>query len=182
MQAKSGARPFCPCAKQTTIIEGRGFEAPEYANGEDVVSATYAMKNGLSVGQELELDLYRSKLTTRLVAKEGLFASYKVANVHEPCKEENRLGIKRNYRIVGIYSAPEFETGEISFYADTIFVPKASVPNAANYEVLGNRLLYSVILENGKATSLKRRSKRETAATWLPTTIRITTSWPKRLT
>lgn len=135
------------------IIEGRGFEAPEYANGEDVclVSATYAMKNGLSVGQELELDLYRSKLTTRLVAKEGLFASYKVANVHEPCKEENRLGIKKNYRIVGIYSAPEFETGEISFYADTIFVPKASVPNAANYEVLGNRLLYSVILENGKA-------------------------------
>lgn len=53
---------------------------------------------------------------------------------------------------------------------------------AANYEVLGNRLLYSVILENGKATSLKRRSKRETAATCLPTTIRITTSWPKRLT
>lgn len=53
---------------------------------------------------------------------------------------------------------------------------------AANYEVLGNRLLYSVILKTARPTSLKQRSKRETAATWLPTTIRITTSWPKRLT
>ena len=135
------------------IIEGRSFEAPEYANGEDVclVSATYAMKNGLSVGQELELDLYRSQLTTRTVLMGEITVVQALANVHEPCKEEHRLGIKKNYRIVGIYSAPEFETGEISFYADTIFIPKASVPNAANYEVLGNRLLYSVILENGKA-------------------------------
>ena len=37
------------------IIEGRSFEAPEYANGEDVclVSAAYAMKNGLSVGDSI---------------------------------------------------------------------------------------------------------------------------------
>lgn len=134
------------------IIEGRSFEAPEYANGENVclVSATYAMKNGLSVGQELELDLYRSQIRTRTVFQSSSAVEMVPANIHEPCKEQNRLGIKKNYRIVGIYSAPEFETGEISFYADTIFIPKASVPNAANYEVLGSRLLYSVILENGK--------------------------------
>lgn len=134
------------------IIEGRSFEAPEYANGENVclVSATYAMKNGLSVGQELELDLYRSQIRTRTVFQSSSAVEMVPANIHEPCKEQNRLGIKKNYRIVGIYSAPEFETGEISFYADTIFIPKASAPNAANYEVLGSRLLYSVILENGK--------------------------------
>ncbi len=134
------------------IIEGRSFEAAEYANGEEVclVSAAYAMKNGLAVGQELELDLYRSQIKTRTVFQSSLAVEMVPANIHEPCKEQNRLGIKKNYRIVGIYSAPEFETGEISFYADTIFIPKASVPNAANYEVLGSRLLYSVILENGR--------------------------------
>ena len=76
-------------------------------------------------------------------------------NVYEPCKEENRLNIKKDYQIVGIYSAPEFATGEHAFSANTIFAPKTSVPNAKRYEDLSDCLLYSAILENGSSDAFE---------------------------
>lgn len=144
-----------------SIFEGRSFDAAEYANGEEVclVSAAYALKNGLSVGQTIEMDFYKSKLTTRPIFEGEVGASQTWANIYAPCKEENRLGIKKNYKIVGIYSAPEFKSGETSFYADTIFIPKASIPGAEAYEQLDNRLLYSLILENGKADEFEAALK-----------------------
>ena len=144
-----------------SIFEGRSFEPSDYANGEDVclVSAAYALKNGLSVGDSIEMDFYKSALTTRTIAEGEIGVSQAQANIYEPCKEENRLGIKKNYKIVGIYSAPEFKSGETSFYADTIFAPKTSVPGAEAYEQINNRLLYSLILENGKAGEFEAAMK-----------------------
>ena len=68
---------------------------------------------------------------------------------HNPLQESNRIGYKADYTIVGIYSAPEYEFGATSFYADTIFVPKASVPNAEEYENPSLPLLNFVVLMNG---------------------------------
>ena len=49
------------------ILEGRSFEAEEYADGEAVclVSAAYALKNNLSVGDTVNLDLYQAELGFR---------------------------------------------------------------------------------------------------------------------
>lgn len=115
-----------------------------------IVSAAYALKNGLSVGASIELDFYRARLGTLPVLAGDVMPSTVQCNVFEPCKEENRLNIKKPYRIVGIYTAPEFATGEHAFSANTIFIPKASIPNAERYENINRCLLYSLVLENGR--------------------------------
>ena len=144
-----------------TVFDGRSFEPQEYANGENVclVSVSYAIKNGLSVGQTVELDLYGSTIRTRDVLSGDISPTWVECNVYEPCKEENRLGVKKDYKIIGIYSAPDFGAGEQNFTANTIFIPKASVPNADRYEDLNFCLLYSLILENGKADEFEAALK-----------------------
>lgn len=129
-----------------SLVEGRHFEAAEYANGEAVclVSAAYANKNNLSVGDVINLDFYQSQLKYRRFLESPIL-------IHGPCRPDNRLGVQKDYKIVGIYTAPEFEYGQHSFQGDTIFVPKNSVPNSSLYEDPHRALLYSVILENGKA-------------------------------
>lgn len=136
---------------EASILEGRSFEAAEYAVGEAVclISASYALKNNLSVGDTVNLDLYQAELGYRNNFTSRFSGEMEPVLVQSPCKPDNRIGVQKGYRIVGIYTAPEFSYGLHSFQADTIFVPKASVPGASSYENITNPLLYSVILKNG---------------------------------
>lgn len=136
---------------EASILEGRSFEAAEYAEGGAVclISASYALKNNLSVGDTVNLDLYQAELGYRDNPTNSLSGKMEPVLVQSPCKPDNRIGVQKDYRIVGIYTAPEFSYGLHSFQADTIFVPKASVPGASSYENITNPLLYSVILKNG---------------------------------
>ena len=133
------------------ILEGRSFTALEYAVGENVclVSAAYALKNGLTVGSVMELDLYESNLYYKTNQPDLWSVSMDHILVQDPCTPNRWLGIKKDYTVVGIYTAPEFAYGRHSFQANTIFVPKKSVPKAERYENRDIPLLYSVILENG---------------------------------
>ena len=132
-----------------SLLEGRRFTAEEYANGDEVclVGAAYAQKNGLSVGDTIHLDFYQNELKSRWAVQE----SDEEVLIHGPCMPEARLGVQKDYEIIGIYTAPEFEYGQHSFQGDTIFVPKSSVPNSSRYENPNRPLLYSLILENGRA-------------------------------
>ncbi len=132
-----------------SLLEGRRFTAEECVNGDAVclVSAAYAQKNGLSVGDTIHLDFYQTELKSRHAVQE----SDEDVLIHGPCMPEARLGVQKDYEIVGIYTAPEFGYGQHSFQADTIFVPKSSVPNSSRYENPNMSLLYSLILENGRA-------------------------------
>ena len=132
-----------------SLLEGRRFAAAECVNGEAVclVSAAYAQKNGLSVGDTIHLDFYQNELKYR---RKRLDSNEDVL-IHGPCMPDARLGVQKDYEIIGIYTAPEFEYGQHSFQGDTIFVPKSSVPNSSRYENPNMSLLYSLILENGRA-------------------------------
>ena len=132
------------------ILEGRSFTALEYAAGENVclVSAAYALKNGLTVGSVIGLDLYESDLYYR-ANMPSVWGNMEQILVQDPCMPDRRLGMKKDYTVVGIYTAPEFAYGRHNFQANTIFVPKRSVPEAERYENRTLPLLYSVILENG---------------------------------
>lgn len=136
---------------EASILEGRNFEAAEYAEGEAVclISASYALKNNLSVGDTVNLDLYQAELGYRDNQVSQFSDKMEPVLVQSPCKPDNRIGVQKDYTIVGIYTAPEFSYGLHSFQADTILIPKASVPGASSYENITNPLLYSVILENG---------------------------------
>ena len=134
------------------IVEGRKIDASEFVRGDKVcvVSSAYADYAGLSVGDTLNLDFYDTGyfLTSAKIENWDATVSEFVMT-HNPLQESNRIGYEEEYTIVGIYSAPEYEYGTTSFYADTIFIPKASVPNAEEYEDPSLPLLNSVVLMNG---------------------------------
>ena len=134
------------------IIEGRKIDPAEFIKGDKVcvVSAAYADYAGLEVGDTINLDYYDTGYFLSSATIENWDSSVgELAMTHNPLQESNRIGYEADYTIVGIYSAPEYEFGATSFYADTIFVPKASVPNAEEYENPSLPLLNFVVLMNG---------------------------------
>lgn len=134
-----------------SILEGDYFTAEDYELGNKVcmVSAAYAQVNGLSVGDTLHMDFHNTgyKQTTYPIlqgsGRNGLTVQ------RYALRDESRIGYEQDYTIVGIYSAPEWEAGSQSFHADTVFVPKSSVPDAASYSGPSVTLLNTVILKNG---------------------------------
>ena len=121
------------------LLEGRFFNDADY-EGKAVcmISAAYAQYNGYQLGDRLTLDFYDT----------GFYASDAIPR--GPCLPEDRINVTAEYEIVGIYSAPEFSLGEQLFCADTIFVPKKSVPGSESFgSIPSNRLMTSLILKNG---------------------------------
>lgn len=135
-----------------SILDGRDFTQEEYETGSEVciVSSAYAQKNGLSLGDTLNMDLYScdSALAMSWI-QSGFSVTTEMLNLFEPLKEENKLGLQKDYTIVGIYSAPEFPVSRYGFDCNTILVPKNSIPDSAAYELPGNSLLTSAVLDNG---------------------------------
>ena len=134
------------------ITVGRKIDPVEFVRGDKVcvVSSAYAAYADLEVGDSINLDFHDTGyfLTSAKIYNYDETVS-EFAMTHNPLQESNRIGYEEEYTIVGIYSAPEYEYGTTSFYADTIFVPKASVPNAEEYEDPSLPLLNSVVLMNG---------------------------------
>ena len=136
---------------EATIMDGVLFEDSDYESGNPVclVSASYAQVNGLSIGDNINLDFYNSgyEQTDYPVLQGSGRTGLTV--VRYPLSDSTRIRVQEDYTIVGIYSAPEWEAGSQSFHADTIFIPKSSIPNAENYRGTSITLLNSIILENG---------------------------------
>lgn len=136
------------------IVDGREIAPKEYAQGDNVciVSVEYAKYNGLQLGDSINIDYYKtSNLKTQIVESGSLGAEplrYDLLR-HGVLIPEKRIDVKKDYKIIGIYSAPAFKGGTQLFTADTIFVPKASVPDAEKYEDPSQRWLQSFILRNG---------------------------------
>ena len=141
---------------RASILEGRSISGEEYAAGSPVclVSAAYAQKNGLAVGDTIDLDFYKEELSYCMDIPLDLPLAeirYEPIWAGQPCVPEDRLGLEKEYTIVGTYTAPEFGYGWHSFNGNTVFVPKASIPHAEEYEDFWVPMLYSILLENGKA-------------------------------
>ena len=135
-----------------SIMDGRAFTQEEYENGGSVclVSSGFAMYNGLSVGDTVSLDYYHTRVVEGYLYVDGILSSDTDSVFQrETLCPEDRIGVEKEYTIVGIYSAPEFSPGQYNFSADTIFVPKASVENAEAYEEPDVAYLNSIILKNG---------------------------------
>ena len=134
------------------VLDGREIEPAEYESGSKVclISASYAEANGLTVGDTLTLDYYDTGYFLHTGEQEMVTRTvYEMTTTHNPLQESNRIGYEAEYEIVGIYAAPEWEFGAQTFHADTIFVPKASVPNAEAYEDPALPLLNSIVIQNG---------------------------------
>lgn len=115
--------------------------------------------NGLDLGDTLRLDCYDSGFMTynNGATSNSVFASgdpgpYRQRYCMFP---DEAIGVCKEYTVVGIYTGARFAFGAYQCNADTIIVPKASVPNAENYESPANSLLNTFILENGSAEAFE---------------------------
>lgn len=136
------------------VLEGREFSREEYESGEAVclISAPYARLNNLSVGDSLKLDLYNpGYIQGFAVIRTYLNSTGGQVIFPYALTEESRIGVQKEYQIIGIYTSPEQALGAHSFHPDTIFIPKASVPDAEQYEDISTPLLNSLILQNGSS-------------------------------
>ena len=140
-----------------SILEGRKITSEEYLTGADVclISQEYASKNGLRVGDTVEMNLYH----TEIGAQKRIKGSGGNANGQERdcfflmdlAYPEDDLHITKSYTIVGIYTAPLTYRGVLTFTPDMIYAPKASVEGADQFEEDSKDIpfLNSIVIENG---------------------------------
>lgn len=157
-------------AGDAALLSGRFFTGEEYTNGDDVcvISAAYAEQNGLQLGDMIQLDYYDSgfgEYNNGATANSMLAAEdpgpYRQRYYMSP---DDAIGVCKNYTIVGIYTGARFAFGAYQLNADTILVPKASVPNAQNYETRANSLLNTFVLKNGSAKEFEKYMEQQNLA------------------
>lgn len=137
---------------ECTILSGRYITDTEYDSGELVclVSAAYAKLNGLQVGDTLTLDFYNAGYAKENGSNSNAIHAELFHTLSRfPLLPETRMDLTQDYEIVGIFTGPEFALGGHNVYADTIFVPKQSIPHAESFEDGTLPLLTSLVLENG---------------------------------
>lgn len=152
------------------LLSGRFFTGEEYTNGDDVcvISAAYAEQNGLRLGDMIQLDYYDSGFGEY---NNGATANSMLA-AEDPGPYRQRyymslddaIGVCKNYTVIGIYTGARFAFGAYQLNADTILVPKASVPNAQNYETRENSLLNTFVLKNGSAKEFEKYMEQQNLA------------------
>lgn len=137
---------------RASVIEGRAFTDREYEDGSNVclVSTTFAIQNGLNIGDSLEFDFYDTTVIQAEINVTYEF-SQELGTVYQvlPLTEESRIGVTKSYEIIGIYSAPEWDIASQDFTAETVFVPKNSMENIEQYTEYSIPFLNTVTIENG---------------------------------
>lgn len=144
------------------LLSGRFFTEEEYAEGADVcvVSAAYAELNDLQLGDTIRLDYYNSghieytngaRANTEFIAPDP--GPYRQRKYMTP---DDAIDVCKEYTIVGLYTGARFGFGGHHVNGDTIFVPKASVPHAEDYESPANSLLNTFVLKNGTAEEFEQ--------------------------
>ena len=149
------------------LLSGRFFTGEEYTNGDDVcvISAAYAEQNGLRLGDMIQLDYYDSGFGEY---NNGATANSMLA-AEDPGPYRQRyymslddaIGVCKNYTVIGIYTGARFAFGAYQLNADTILVPKASVPND---ETRANSLLNTFVLKNGSAKEFEKYMEQQNLA------------------
>ena len=133
-----------------SILDGSLFTDKDYQIGNSVclVSAAYAKVNGLSVGDTINLDYYNVEYEARPYSIGAIGGRSGMTIVRSPLTWNTRIDIQKDYTIVGIYTGPNWPGTNHGIQADTILVPKASVPDASKYTGPSLPLMYTVIIEN----------------------------------
>ena len=134
-----------------SILEGSSFTEEDQRNGNKVclVSAAYAKLNSLSVGDTINLDYYKTTYEARDYPLSYISGRTGMTIIRLPLTWNTRIDVQQDYTIVGIYTGPNWPSGNHGIHADTILVPKASVPDADKYTGPSMPLLNTVIIENG---------------------------------
>lgn len=144
--------------RDALMLEGREFSQDEYDEGAKVciISASLARENGLRLGDELRLSMQRT----------GYSPQYAGENVywHQPNDFSSsflEFAEEESYRIVGIYTAPEWDYHYNSFTPNTIFIPQKAfpkgIPTVPHPRCEERAGMLSLVLENGSKNAFLKR-------------------------
>lgn len=156
--------PFC--VRQDQLLEGRYYTPEEAKAGANVclVSAKWAEKNGVKVGDTVPISIYAPKYdVSQFVApsdQPGLHPPKTDEAYMDwfPSYSEDDTGSGGDYEIIGVYSCPPPEYGSLRFDPDTVILPKFTVENAEQYiteEMTHYPLLNPWLLPNGTQDELE---------------------------
>ena len=156
--------PFC--VRQDQLLEGRFYTPEEAQAGARVclVSAKWAEKNGVKVGDTIPISIYAPKYdVSQFVApsdQPGLHPPKTDEAYMDwfPSYSEDDTGSGGDYEIIGVYSCPPPEYGSLRFDPDTVILPKSTVENAEQYvteEMTHYPLLNPWLLPNGTQEELE---------------------------
>ncbi|MGI6235537.1 MAG: FtsX-like permease family protein [Christensenellales bacterium] len=139
--------------KSAYISQGRGFSAEDLANRHKVVlvPATMAQKNNLVIGDTLPLSFHDGWFTHDVGGGNGDLSVYKPTGQGYTAEKESY-----DYEIIGLYSAPLWETLPLSMMANMLIIPSSSLEN--QYET-SLPLSQSFLLENGSGESFLQHMK-----------------------
>lgn len=147
------------CRNVTRITEGRNFTEEELLNGEKVciLSKEAAQRNGLSVGDTLDMRFYDSTDSTyssSIANGEGTMAPTALRFASEHTSWTGEL---EGYTIVGLYEQNyQWNYPDENFYGfteNTIFMPKSAVPSQMEESIHG--MFCTWIIDNEKLLQLQ---------------------------
>jgi hypothetical protein len=131
--------PFCE--RLAELVAGRFYTSEEAASGAKVclVSAAWAEKNGVSVGDVLPVAVYAPQI--EVLQFVGTFDGTGYAGPEtdgaflemRPSFASDDTGQGGDYEVVGIYTCPPSDHGSLRFGPDTVLIPKSSIGNADRY-------------------------------------------------
>ena len=159
------------------FIEGRAFTEEEYATGAPVcvVSAAFALQNGLNVGDTIaDISLYHSGFQLGGYYMGGSNDKKNVEGIY-PYRYTALSGLNEkalSLTVVGIYSDPAWDAKNwFSFTNNTVFIPAGTVseeyPAAISWDenecyepIQGDRIaeysgMYSLVLRNGSVAAFE---------------------------
>ena len=157
------------------FIEGRTFTEEEYASGAPVcvVSAAFALQNGLSVGDVIgNISLYNTGYGSMSGMGGGLGALVQSLYPHRYACIASLAENAMSLTVVGIYSDPGWnERDSFSFTNNTVFVPTSAIPEQypavlnwyeedkgiASYPARVAEIggMYSLVLRNGSVAAFE---------------------------
>ncbi len=141
------------------IVEGRDFTSKELESGANVcvISESLAAKNGITVGDTIDLNyyIYDWSVEYQWYLNEGI-------GIIEPSPyfytSTTSLTETETYKVVGLYrdsSEWTYTQGDIySFTPNTVFVPQSSVTGSMDYSDQG--MFRTYVLKNGTINELQK--------------------------
>ena len=123
------------------VVEGRNFTKKEHAAAAQVclMSQKLALKNGISVGDTVAIDMYRTSFVTWDLNWARIpFSSY----------WGNELLGKKIYKIIGLFNTPEWDSTymKMSLSPNTVIVPADIQNGEVGYLP---KAMYAAIVQNG---------------------------------
>ena len=123
------------------VVEGRNFTKKEHAAAAQVclMSEKLALKNGISVGDTVAIDMYRTSFVTWDLNWARIpFSSY----------WGNELLGKKEYKIIGLFNTPEWDSTymKMSLSPNTVIVPADIQNGEVGYLP---KAMYAAIVQNG---------------------------------